>query len=286
MDSNGAQNEVLYVNGNLSATQLSAWGNINLLSSGTGVGIGPASVGSVDATLAVKKNTPGLGRTTLLNLSNGVDSNLQVGISNTGESDKRAVLGPSTTTDLVLQTNSVERLRITSAGAVKLFGLTSNGFLKTSGSNGTLTVDANAYASTSNNLSAFAATTSAQLAGVLSDETGTGPAVFAASPSLTTPTLSSPTISGQITLPVTRTNLSGNVTLASTSSSYQFFDANGFDRIVTLPTAATGLSFVVYNFGSANTITVKDASANTVATVAPGNKFATVVYDGSAWRVF
>lgn len=40
-----------------------------------------------------------------------------------------------------------------------------------------------------NNLSFFASTTSAQLAGVLSDETGSGAAVFATSPSLTTPSL-------------------------------------------------------------------------------------------------
>ena len=42
---------------------------------------------------------------------------------------------------------------------------------------------------TSNNLSVFAATTSAQLAGIISDETGTGALVFAGSPALTgTPT--------------------------------------------------------------------------------------------------
>lgn len=41
---------------------------------------------------------------------------------------------------------------------------------------------------TTNPLSQFAATTSAQLRGVLSDETGTGAAVFATSPALTTPT--------------------------------------------------------------------------------------------------
>lgn len=42
---------------------------------------------------------------------------------------------------------------------------------------------------TSNPLSQFAATTSAQLAGVLSDETGSGSVVFATSPTLVTPTL-------------------------------------------------------------------------------------------------
>jgi len=42
---------------------------------------------------------------------------------------------------------------------------------------------------TSNKLSAFSATTSAELAGVISDETGSGLLVFATSPTLTTPTL-------------------------------------------------------------------------------------------------
>ena len=43
-----------------------------------------------------------------------------------------------------------------------------------------------------NPLSQFAATTSAQLAGVLSDETGSGAAVFATSPTLVTPALGTP----------------------------------------------------------------------------------------------
>lgn len=62
-------------------------------------------------------------------------------------------------------------------------------------------------------LSQFASTTSAQLAGVLSDETGTGAAVFATSPSLTTPSLGAAmatSING-----VTLTPGSGTLTLAS-----------------------------------------------------------------------
>lgn len=46
---------------------------------------------------------------------------------------------------------------------------------------------------TANNLSVFAATTSAQLAGVISDETGSGSLVFANSPTLITPTLGAAT---------------------------------------------------------------------------------------------
>lgn len=51
---------------------------------------------------------------------------------------------------------------------------------------------------TTNPLSQFAATTSAQLRGVLSDETGTGAAVFATSPTLVTPALGTPS-SGTLT---------------------------------------------------------------------------------------
>jgi hypothetical protein len=45
---------------------------------------------------------------------------------------------------------------------------------------------------TTNNLSVMAATTSAQLAGVISDETGSGALVFATSPTLVTPALGTP----------------------------------------------------------------------------------------------
>lgn len=51
---------------------------------------------------------------------------------------------------------------------------------------------------TADKLSAFAATTSAELAGVISDETGTGALVFANSPTLVTPALGTPS-SGTLT---------------------------------------------------------------------------------------
>lgn len=64
---------------------------------------------------------------------------------------------------------------------------------------------------TSNPLSQFAATTSAQLAGVLSDESGSGAAVFATSPALTTPNLGTPsavTLTNGTGLPIS-TGVSG-----------------------------------------------------------------------------
>lgn len=53
----------------------------------------------------------------------------------------------------------------------------------------TLPAATGTVALTNDKLSAFAATTSAELAGVISDETGSGSLVFATSPTLTTPTL-------------------------------------------------------------------------------------------------
>ncbi len=69
------------------------------------------------------------------------------------------------------------------------------------------------FALTSGNLSQFAATTSAQLLGVLSDETGSGAAVFGTSPSLTTPTIAGAALSGTFSGTPT---FSGAVTFSST----------------------------------------------------------------------
>ncbi|KKL06856.1 hypothetical protein LCGC14_2591840 [marine sediment metagenome] len=67
-------------------------------------------------------------------------------------------------------------------------------------------VNLTSLAKTTDNLSVFAATTSAQLAGIISNETGSGLLVFNTSPTLVTPLLGTPT-SGVLTnctgLPIT-----------------------------------------------------------------------------------
>lgn len=71
------------------------------------------------------------------------------------------------------------------------------------------------FALTTGNLGQFAATTSAQLAGVISDETGSGALVFGTSPTLNTPTISGGTTNNNViggTTPAagTFTTLRGN----------------------------------------------------------------------------
>ena len=88
-------------------------------------------------------------------------------------------------------------------------------------------------------LAQFAATTSSQLAGVISDETGSGSLVFATSPSLTTPNIGTPsagTLTNCIGLPQ-----SGTVGL-TTADSPQFTGINvGHASDTTLTRASSGV---------------------------------------------
>jgi hypothetical protein len=93
----------------------------------------------------------------------------------------------------VLTAGQVATTTIETTGFIKTGG-TSSQFLKADGS-----VDSNVYgvgnALTTNPLSQFAATTSSQLAGVISDETGSGALVFGTSPTFITK-ITTPLING------------------------------------------------------------------------------------------
>jgi hypothetical protein len=96
--------------------------------------------------------------------------------------------------------------------------------------NGTSIPASKTLVTTTDKLSALAATTSAELAGVITDETGTGSLVFSASPTLTTPDLGTPSAlvgtnitgtaagltAGNVT---TNANLTGDVTSVGNATS-------------------------------------------------------------------
>jgi hypothetical protein len=84
---------------------------------------------------------------------------------------------------------------------------------------------------TNNKLSAFAATTSAELAGVISDETGTGALVFANTPTLVTPNIGAATGTSLV--------LSGDLTVNGTTTTINSTEITIDDKNLTLGSVAT-----------------------------------------------
>lgn len=82
---------------------------------------------------------------------------------------------------------------------------------------------------TANNLGAFAATTSAELAGVISDETGSGVLVFGTSPTLTTPTINTINISSSSTAAAlwNTTLTTGSISMGATLTTGSINIGNG-----------------------------------------------------------
>jgi hypothetical protein len=129
---------------------------------------------------------------------------------------------------------------------------------------------------TTGNLSQFAATTSAQLAGIISDETGTGGAlVFSTSPTLTTPN-----ISGSITVSGTGGDILTLTSTDATSRSTIKLNTNGNDwELGARGSSATPAnSFYVYDSTSAAYRMVIDSASGNVGigTTNPGYKLQVV----------
>jgi hypothetical protein len=112
-----------------------------------------------------------------------------------------AVVGVSTDYSAVGLTNTAIGASSPSTGA-----FTSLSSSSTTTLNGTTIPASKTLVVTTDKLSALAATTSAELAGVISDETGSGALVFANSPTLVTPALGTPS-SGTVT------NLTGTASI-------------------------------------------------------------------------
>lgn len=117
-----------------------------------------------------------------------------------------------------------------------------------------------AFALTSGNLSQFASTTSAQLAGVLSNETGTGAVVFGTSPTINQPVINGTTdgstpASGAVGYPVigdgVAVSLSNSVAANCTSISLPAGDFEVFGNVAFNP--GSGTAFSVMSAGASGT---------------------------------
>lgn len=85
-----------------------------------------------------------------------------------------------------------EKFRIDKAGAIRFLALTSNGFVKTSGGTGTLSIDTNTYLTGNQTITLSGVVTGSGATSIttsFASTTGTGAVVLAGSPTLTTPTL-------------------------------------------------------------------------------------------------
>lgn len=118
---------------------------------------------------------------------------------------------------------------------------------------------------TTDKLSALAATSSSELAGVISDETGSGALVFG-----TGPTISLPSINN-IKLGYTTTVTSGTTQTMDVNANAIRFYTGSTAQTVTLPVASTlalGMSYEFHNNSTA-VLTIQSSGSNTVVTVPP-----------------
>jgi hypothetical protein len=140
---------------------------------------------------------------------------------------------------------------------------------------------------TANKLSAFAATTSSELLGVISDETGSGSLVFATSPTLTTPALSGATVGTSVSLTAAGTTQG---TALSLTSDLNVITTAAAGSGTVLPAATTGRRINVINKG-ANTIKVYPATSAYIDTnainvgidVAPNGSLEVMASSATQW---
>lgn len=162
------------------------------------------------------------------------------------------VANPTTTPAITLTLGAITP---TSVNGITLSGSGTASF----GTGGTV-----AY--TANNLSVFAATTSAQLAGVISDKTGTGPLVFRISPTLVTPVLGVATATSLNGL-----TISGSTGTLAISNGKSFTVENSIDLKGTDSTTFTfpGSSGTVATLNASNSFTSNNFFGTSTATVNP-----------------
>jgi hypothetical protein len=194
--------------------------------------------------------TPALGTPSAAVLTNATGLPIATGVSGLGTGVATALVTPSSANVLAAVTDETGTGALVFATSPTLVTPTL-GVATATSVNGTTIPSSKTLVVTTDKISVLSATTSAELAGVISDETGTGNVVFSTSPSLTTPTLTG--------------SSTGKTTVASANSS-------ATDYTITLP-AATGTVALTSDITSGTATNFSGALAGDVT----GTQGATIV---------
>ena len=176
------------------------------------------------------------------------------------ESQGNTVLGDTSADRLVVNANTLFSSNVTISGTTTVETLIANSKTIAVGGNITtanslitsgnfaltltqtgatnVTLPTTGTLATTGNLAQFAATTSAQLRSVISDETGSGSLVFGTSPTLTTPTLSDATLDGTTSISGNMT-VTGNLTINGTTTTINSTTLTVDDKNIELGSVTT-----------------------------------------------
>jgi hypothetical protein len=227
---------------------------------GTGITVshtqGEGSTATVSINTAVTADL-----TTAQTLANKTFTTPNIGVATATSVNKVTITAPATSATLTLANGS----SLITSGA---FDTTI-----TTTANTTVTLPTSGTLATTGNLSQFSSTTSSQLAGIISDETGTGNLVFSNSPVLVTPNIGTPsaaTLTNATGLPIA-TGVSGLATGVAT-----FLTTPSSANLFAALTDDTGTGLVVFNTSpNINTsITTSSATFNLINSTATTVNFA------------
>lgn len=187
---------------------------------------------------------------------------------NAGKYNKVTVTAPATSATLTIADGKT----LTASNTLTFSG--TDGSTAAFGAGGTV-----AYRQ--DNLSVFASTTSDQLRGVISDDTGTGSLVFATSPTLVTPILGTPTsvtLTNATGLPLT-TGVTGILATANGGTGLSSIGSAG--QVLRVNSGASGLEYASVGSGTVTSVDISGGATGLSASGGPVTGSGTITLGGT-----